>query len=408
MTMNLQELYDQKRNLLAQEKALSHKFQEDNIWDDAREQEFQRLESELKGVENSIRVAEREEEAEKRNATPYQEGGNEDTRSEDQIYAQDIFPKLFQKELDPNKLNETERQIFDNVHERADLGTSSSGGGVLVPTETQDRIIQRMKFMGGVRPVADVTRTRDGRTFSFPFSDNTADAGEQISENPASDTATLNPSFSEKKIESFLYSSKEFLVSRQLLQDSQFDLVSKFEEFAARRIFNVLNPLLTTGTGTNEPEGIVTGAGVNQRAAATDSLARTDFINLIHSVDRAYRNNGAFMLSDSIISSVRKLEVGSSDSRPLYQPSANSGEPDRIEGYPFAVNNDLPSIAADNKVMTFGDHQKYFLRDVAGAEMMRLEEIHAKRYQVGFVLFERHDGKLLDPNAIATLQMAST
>jgi len=76
-----------------------------------------------------------------------------------------------------------------------------------------------------------------------------------------------------------------------------------------------------------------------------------------------------------------------------------------VEGYPFFVNNDLASLATTNKVATFGDHSQYRIRDVQDAEMMRLDELHALRNQVGFVMFSRHDGKLLDPNAVAVLQM---
>ncbi|AFH22605.1 hypothetical protein OSG_eHP30_00250 [environmental Halophage eHP-30] len=403
MSNDIQRLYDRKRELLAQETELKNKFERKEIGGSDLESEFNSIEEELKGVENSIRIGERQEQAEKQSAKEAEQ--QTENRSSSKIYNDEVFPKLMSKGLDFSKLSEQERNVFDNVHSRADLGTSSSGGGVLVPTDTVREIIRAQEFMGGVRPTASVMETQDGRKMSFPFTDNTSDSGEQISENPAADTAQLNPSFSEKELDSFTFSSKEFVVSRELLQDNVFDLVAEFQRFAARRFFNVLNPLFTTGTGSSEPEGIVTGSGVTATAQNTASLVREDFINLIHKLDRAYRNNGAFQFTDEIVSSIRKLEVGSSDSRPLYQPSANANEPDRVEGYPFFVNNDLASLATTNKVATFGDHSQYRIRDVQDAEMMRLDELHALRNQVGFVMFSRHDGKLLDPNAVAVLQM---
>jgi len=71
--------------------------------------------------------------------------------------------------------------------------------------------------MGGVRPTASVMETQDGRKMSFPFTDNTSDSGEQISENPAADTAQLNPSFSEKELDSFTFSSKEFVLMSRIV-----------------------------------------------------------------------------------------------------------------------------------------------------------------------------------------------
>jgi HK97 family phage major capsid protein len=274
-----------------------------------------------------------------------------------------------------------------------------------VPTDTVREIIRAQEFMGGVRPVADVMETEDGRELSFPFNDATGETAEQIDENPSADTSLLNTSFSEKKLNSFTYSSKEMRVSRQLLQDNVFDLVAEFRRIASRRFFNRLNPLFTTGSGSGEPEGLVTASAVTANAQGSNSLVREDLINFIHKVDRAYRNNGAFQFTDEVVSSIRKLEFGSSDSRPLYQPSARSGEPDRIEGYPFFVNNDLDSLGSGNKVATFGDHSQFRIRDVQDAEMMRLDELRALRNQVSFVMFMRHDSKLLDPNAVGVLQM---
>jgi len=51
-------------------------------------------------------------------------------------------------------------------------------------------------------------------------------------------------------------------------------------------------------------------------------------------------------------------------------------------------------------VLLFGDFQKYIIRDVTGAEagpvILRLNERYADYGQVGFFLFSRHDGDLLD------------
>jgi HK97 family phage major capsid protein len=264
-----------------------------------------------------------------------------------------------------------------------------------------------MKNMEGVREVANVVRTADGNQFRFPVSDYLTEAGEQISENPSSDTAELNPSFTEKQVEAFTFSSKEIRMSRQVLTDTPFDILSYIENVIAMRMFNVLNPLFTNGSGSTEPEGITTGASLNVTATNTSSLTRKDLINTVHKVARPYRTNGAWNVSDNFVSEVRKLDVGSSDARPLYQASPRDGEPDRIEGYPITINNDLAAIAAGNIVATFGDHTQYMVRDVEGAEIQRLQEIHARKFQDSFVYFERHDGKLLDTNAITTLTMKS-
>src|SRR5690606_40696617 len=74
-------------------------------------------------------------------------------------------------------------------------------------------------------------------------------------------------------------------------------------------------------------------------------------------------------------------------------------EPNTILGYPYVVNNDMPVMAADAKSILFGDFSNYFIRDVLGVQLLRLEERYADYLQVGFLAFSRHDGVLADAGA---------
>jgi len=56
MSNDIQRLYDRKRELLAQETELKNKFERKEIGGSDLESEFNSIEEELKGVENSIRI----------------------------------------------------------------------------------------------------------------------------------------------------------------------------------------------------------------------------------------------------------------------------------------------------------------------------------------------------------------
>lgn len=401
MSVQIQNLRDERVRLIKNQKDLMTKAEQDSGgWTSERWAEFERFEDAISKTESQIKALEREESV----ALNYAKSSGSGNKTDAEVYYREIFPKLLEHGVEERTMSPEERKVYDRLKEtRAPIGS----GGVLVPDELQANVIARMQNMSGARDAARVIETANGRTFDYPFVDETGTSGEIVSENPSSKTSEDSPTYTEKSIGSFLASSKEMVISRQTLQDSPIDLVPELERVAAMRLFNVLNPLFTTGSGSGEPEGIVTGSNINATTSSAGTLDRVDLIETIYKVARPYRTNGAFMISDSILSEIRKLELGSADSRPLYQPSANAGEPDQLEGFPIVVNNDLDNaLTAGNKILTFGDHERFIVRDVAGAEMLEFNEVRGRSYQKSYVMFERHDSKLLDQFAIATLEVS--
>ena len=69
------------------------------------------------------------------------------------------------------------------------------------------------------------------------------------------------------------------------------------------------------------------------------------------------------------------------------------------------VSRYMPSLAAGNKAIAFGDFSYYWIADRQGRSFRRLDELFAVNGQVGFRGSQRVDGKLILPEAIKTLQM---
>src|SRR5690606_2511074 len=78
------------------------------------------------------------------------------------------------------------------------------------------------------------------------------------------------------------------------------------------------------------------------------------------------------------------------------------GEPPTVLGYRYTINQDMATWvdAADSndnkKIALFGDFHKYIIRQVAGMRIVRLNERFGDTDEVGFVVFARFDGDLLD------------
>jgi HK97 family phage major capsid protein len=180
-----------------------------------------------------------------------------------------------------------------------------------------------------------------------------------------------------------------------LIQDSGLDidgLVMRWLGEAIGRIYN--EEATTTGTGNNMPEALVLQATSAATTASATAVTWEELLDLIYSVNRVYRTNARFMFQDATLKAIRKLKDG--QGLPIWQPSIQAGEADRIFSYPYTINDDMPALAATNRAIAFGDFRAYKVRDVRGAQVLRLTERYAEYGQVAFLLFSRHDGILVD------------
>ena len=77
------------------------------------------------------------------------------------------------------------------------------------------------------------------------------------------------------------------------------------------------------------------------------------------------------MFNDATLLALKKLNVGSADARPLWSMGMADGTPSTIDGIPYVINNDMPSIAAGTHPILFGDFSKFAIRDVQGYTVKR-------------------------------------
>jgi len=308
----------------------------------------------------------------------------------------------------PQGLNIEERQMMYRLapEQRAQSVGSNTSGGFLVPEGFRNELEEAMLRFGGVRSVATVFPTSTGNALPMPTVNDTDNTGELVSEN--STTAKQDVAFGQVTLNAYKFSSKTVLVSWELMQDSAFNLSTYLAGALATRLARVQNAYFTTGTGTGEPNGIVTAATAGNTAAATNAIVASEIVDLIHTVDPDYRVMSRFMFNDSYLKELRKLTISSTDARPLWMPGYVAGEPDTILGYPYVINQQMASgLTTGTIAMVFGDLSKYMIRDVRGVELVRLDELYAANFQTGFVSWDRADGDLLDAgtNPVKTYEL---
>src|SRR5690606_32334921 len=113
-----------------------------------------------------------------------------------------------------------------------------------------------------------------------------------------------------------------------------------------------------------------------------------------------------YVAHDSFVAAARKLK--DNDGRPLWVPSMTGGAPSTINGHPYTVDNNLAPLGAGSTPAVFGDiKEAYLVRVVNGAQTLRLTERYADFLQVGFLGFQRLDGKVQNASAARKLEIAA-
>lgn len=298
------------------------------------------------------------------------------------------------------------RILNDNVPEeiRA-LSTTGTAGGYMIPQAFLNDMVRVMKAFGAVRRVARVISTESGAAMPFPVVNDTANVGAILGEN--TQVAEQDVAWTQKTLGAFMYTSKLVRVSFQLMQDSAFDVEAELRDMLGERIARIQNQHFTTGAGTTEPVGLVTGGTSGVTAASATTVTADELINLVFSVDAAYRNSGRarWMMADAPVAIVRKLK--DSTGQYLWQPSLQAGVPDTFFGYPIEINPDMPAMTTGLKPIAFGDfNEGYIIRDVRGFQLLRMDERYADYLQVGFLGFARSDGLVRNAAAYRVLTLA--
>lgn len=386
------------------------------------EQEFDRIMVDHDKLGESLARAEQLEKAENRWSEAQEQGDprkpNYEGEAREESNQVSDYKEVFAKAIrfGASSLDAEERGVL--MAGRADIpeevraqsvGTDSAGG-YTVPTDFSGEIDKSMAAWGPMWDASIVRElsTSNGRQIDWPTVDDTANTGRIKAENAAvDDDGTDDATFGEKALNAYVYDTGMVKIPLELLSDSAFAMEPLLSDLFGERLGRTANQVLTTGTGSGQPNGIVTASTLGNTAASATALTADELIDLLHSVDPAYRQspNCRWQFNDSTMAAIRKLKDGQGNY--LWQMGdVRSGEPSTILGHAYSINQAMASIATGNRTVLFGDHSKYVVRKVNGFQVMTLRERYAERFQVGMVGFKRFDGELINAAAVKHLVQA--
>lgn len=325
------------------------------------------------------------------------------------------------KQRDAAKATEYREAVDAYIrHGEKRAALSVTGMGVVGDRPIYNQLVIALKSFAGVREAgALIVPTTEGNDLVVPTMDDTSNTGQIVGE-ATTDNTEVEPTGGNVTLHAYKFDSKWIKISLEMLQDAAFPAESYILGVAGERIGRAFNTYATTGSGTAQPKGVVPAAGVAVTAASASAFTYEELLNLVYSVDAAYRNSPAFrlMFTDLTLAAIRKLKDGSG--RYIFNgnngvvnvtasvnggPTINTGT---ILDYRYVVNNSMAELGAAAKCVVAGDFSRYFCRDVAAPYLVRADELFIGDGLIGFRIFSRHDGNVTDTRAFKVLQLAAS
>ncbi|SKA31047.1 phage major capsid protein [Consotaella salsifontis] len=431
--MNLTEMQEKRGRLVAQAREALDEIK--NNTDEARSAdldarhdaimaEYDQVESliereqKMADIEKRLEERTKEREAEDRRKRRPNQGDNVEHRGQDDgdkpEYRQ-VFYKFLAGGADLGELDAEERAILragvQSLKEsRMQTTGTNSAGGYTVPVELANFIVKTMKDWGPMynEDIATVIPTSSGNIINIPTIDDTGVTAEKHTEGAAlTDDGGKDATFGQKQLGAYVYDTEFVKFSMELAADSIFNMEALLGALLGERLGRIANRELTIGDGVDDPNGVVTASSLGKVATAAAAIASDELIDLLHSVNAAYRRSpkARWMFSDLTLAAIRKLKDG--DGNYLWQMGdVTKGEPGVLLGYRYEINDDVPAIAAGAKPVIFGDFSKYFVRKVGSPVIGVLRE----RFwpDLGIAGLIRFDGELGDTAAVKHLIMAAS
>lgn len=300
------------------------------------------------------------------------------------------------------------RRGYSNVEMRAQT-TTTTAGGYMVPTELANILVKSMAAWG---PMYDPTITSEiitssGNQITMPtVNDTTTVVVKHTEGTTLTDDGGSDVTFGQKVLDAYPFNTEWLRVSKELVDDAAFNVEQIIGELLGERLARRANTELTTGDGTGDPNGIVTASSLGKSAAAAAALTVDELIDLVHSVDPAYRASPRvrFMMNDLTLAALRKLKYG--DGHYIWQMGdIRSGQPDTLLGYAYSINQAMPAMTSALKPVIFGDFGKYYVRKVGSPLIGAIQD---KDFWPGFGIagYIRLDGELADTAAVKHIVMA--
>lgn len=413
--MNLKELQEKYRGLIAKSEAIRLKYQgKSDGMTSTEQEEWTNILTEADGVKSLIEATQKADalrDFEGKAANPLQTGADaekddkgveQDKRKE--MTAAERGKKAFVKFLSGGARSLTSDDLQDialSTSTKAYQADNPAGGGYLVSPQmfVQDLItlIKDQVFIAGMATNYTCDRAESLGIPALDVDPTDAVWTTELSTGAEEDTMAFG------KRELFPHpAAKRVLLSNKLLRQSTMDPEGIVRDRLAYKFGVTLEQAYLTGSGSNQPLGVFTPStqGIptsrDVPTAVTATLGADDLIATLYNLKGAYQAKATWLLHRTIMQAVRLLKDQNKNylwSTGLGPGTGYSGQPETLLNRPYAMSEYAPNGTTSGSYQAIiGDFSRYVIATALDMEIMVLDQLYAENNQTGFIARLEVDG----------------
>lgn len=300
------------------------------------------------------------------------------------------------KEAEQRALDEENFIKFIKGEERA--LTAAENGGV-IPTSIANRIIEKIKEISPIYKMATIYNLNGDLV--FPVYDETTPIQAQYVEDMQELTEQTGK-FTTVKLTNHIVGCLA-KVSKSLTNRTDFDLVSYVITKVAEAITNFLEKEFLVGT-PDKMVGVLSSENIVKVSGQT-VITADDLIDLQDTLPDVLQKNACWIMHKETRKAIRKLKDADGNYLLLKDVTMPFGY--ALLGKPVYISENCPKIAAGKKVIAYGDMSGLFGKITKNIELQVLKEKYATQHALGVVAYIEADSKIVEPQKLAVMEMAT-
>ncbi len=284
------------------------------------------------------------------------------------------------------------------IHEREGELTPASGSGeALIPTTIANRIIKKVY---DICPILERSSKYNVKgKLDLPYYDTETTNITVAYQDEFEELTSSNGKFDSINLEGYLAGALS-LVSRSLINNSQFNIVDFVVDAMAEAIKRFIEGELLNGT-EDKVEGLSTLENVVETASAS-AITADELIDLQDSIKDEFQQNAIWIMSPKTRTAIRKLTTTTGEYLLNNDISTPFGRV--MLGKPVYVSDNMSDIGAGNNVVFYGDMKGLATKFNEEINIEVLRERFATQHAVGIVGWFEFDSKVEDAQKIAVLK----
>lgn len=280
-------------------------------------------------------------------------------------------------------------------------------GGFLCPEEIRKEIIRYVRDLSPVRQYATVIDTQSESVLMARETDEDLDIGIYGEQEELTGSGTPGDWFKTIRIQTYKMRTR-LVATNDLLSASWFDIEQYIRERVAEKFARQEGKLFITGTGADQPEGLLGSSELKYVPSGSASALTIDsLIKAKNTLNETYQRNAVWLMNQATLTWLEQQvdDVG----RPIWRMDYVAGEPKTLLGKPFVICPDMPDIGSNAYPVVYGDLKQAYRIVDRGVLQFLVDPYTGISSDVTVYWAKRYLGAgVVNPNAYVAVKIATS